>query len=237
MIERIYFIIKAFEGYRIDLKYLSKATNIKASQLKDKLVYLLSNSQLDGSLDPINDILSLSTLKPITKATHAFLQQIKNEIGNVLQIDFLKEEEIPKELEDKKQYLLQLRYLIVIHRNVGSSLFYRKLGTWELDPDLISGFLSAIWSFGSEIKSKTVPIQKMAYKEFEILLNQGEFIISALILAGNISTWHETKLAEFTTEFEMQFQENLKKYSGEITQFKSAGLIVDRIFELFRVYM
>ncbi|NVM31539.1 MAG: hypothetical protein HWN65_22065 [Candidatus Helarchaeota archaeon] len=237
LIERIYFVVKAFEGYRTDLKYLSKATNIKSSQLKDQLVYLLSSSRLEGNLDPINDNLTLSALKPISEETEAFLEEIKEGVGAVLEIDFERKEEIPKEIEDKKQYLLQLRYLLIIHRNMGTALFHRKLGTWEINPDLISGFLTAIGSFGSEIKSKSVPIRKMAYKEFEIILNQGELVVAALILDGNSSEWHELKLAEFTKEFEREFQENLKVWTGELTQFKSAGLMVDRVFELFRAYI
>jgi len=237
LIERIYYVIKAFEGHRTDLKYLSKAVNIKSSQLKDKLVHLISNSRLDGNLDPINDILTISALEPIIDDTQKFLEQIKKEIGEVLQIDYLKKEEIPKAIEDKKQYLLQLRYLLIIHREIGSALFHRKLGSWELNPDLISGFITAIGSFGTEIKSKSVPIQKMAYQEFEILLNQGEHVLSALILNGTSSKWHEKKLAQLTKEFEKEFEENLKQWSGELTQFKSAGLMVDRVFELFRAYI
>ncbi|NVM52060.1 MAG: hypothetical protein HWN66_00060 [Candidatus Helarchaeota archaeon] len=237
MIERIYFVIKAFEGYRAELKYLAKAIHTKSSQLKDKLVSLLSNSRLEGTLDPINDILTLTTLKPITNATHAFLKELEEEIGGVLQIDFLQKEEIPKEIEDKKQYLLQLRYLLIIHRSVGSALYHRKFGTWEIDPDLISGFLTAIQSFGSEIKAKSVPIRKMAYKEFEILLNQGELVVTALIVDGKTSEWHEMKLATFMKEFEDKFRENLAVWSGELTQFKTAGLMIDQIFELYRAYI
>ncbi|MDD1779027.1 MAG: hypothetical protein LUQ65_12750, partial [Candidatus Helarchaeota archaeon] len=237
LIQRIYFIIKAFQGYKVELKYLAKAINLKISQLKDNLVSLLSNSKLDGNLDPINDMLTLSTLKPITEATHTFLKPIQEEIGQILQIDFMKKEGIPKEIEDKRQNLLQLRYLLVIHRVVGATLFHRQFGTWEINPDLISGFLTAIQSFGAEIKSGTAPIRKMAYKGFEILLNQESALtFTALIVDGAISEWHEKKLAEFTKEFEKAFHDNLKSWSGELTQFKSTGLMIDRIFELFRVF-
>ena len=236
LIQKIYFVIKAFQGYKVELKYLSKAINVKISQLKDNLVSLLSNSKLLGNLDPITDMLTLSTLKPITEATQSFLKIIQEEIGQILQIDFMKKEQVPKEIEEKKQNLLQLRYLLVIHRVVGATLFHRQFGTWEINPDLISGFLTAIQSFGSEIKSETAAIRKMAYKGFEILLNQGELTFAALIVDGATSEWHEKKLAEFNKEFEREFHNNLKNWSGELTQFKSAGLMIDRIFELFRVF-
>ncbi len=236
LIRKIYFTVKAFQGYKVELKYLAKTLNLKPAQLKDKLVYLLSNAKLEGNLDSMSDMLTLSTLKPIGEATLVFLQAIEKEVGQVLQIDFLKKEAIPKEMEDKKQYLLQLRYLLVIHRSVGATIFHRQFGTWVLNPDLISGFLTAIQSFGSEIKSETAPIRKMSYKGFEILLNQGELIFAALIVDGNTSEWLEQKLAAFTKEFEKEFHSNLKSWSGELTQFKSAGLMVDRTFELFRVY-
>ncbi|MHA1651371.1 MAG: hypothetical protein ACTSYB_14360, partial [Candidatus Helarchaeota archaeon] len=236
LIERIYFVIKAFQGYKVELKYLAKTINMKTSQLKDKLVFLLSNSRLNGSLDPIHDMLILSSLKPIAEDTQNFLKEMEDEIHRLLKFDLKKKEAMPKELEDKKRYLLQMRYLLIIHRKVGATLFHRQFGTWEINPDLISGFLTAIQSFGSEIKSKDVPIRKMAYNEFEILLNQGELVFVALIVDGKTSEWHEKKLAEFTQAFEQEFQENLKTWSGELTQFKSTGLLIDRIFELFRVY-
>ncbi|MHA1130503.1 MAG: prenyltransferase/squalene oxidase repeat-containing protein [Candidatus Helarchaeota archaeon] len=236
LIGQIYFIIKAFQGYKAELKYLAKAINMKFSQLKDKLVYLLSNSKLDGTLDPIHDLLILNTLKPVSEETESFLKEIETQIGSILQIDFATAMEIPKDIGEKKEDLLKLRYLLIIHRQVGATLYHRQFGTWEIDPDLISGFLTAIQSFGQEIKSKDVPIQSMGYKEFEITLNQGKFVHVALIIDGKSSDWHKEKLAEFTKEFERQFQENLQTWSGELTQFKSAGLMIDRVFELYRVF-
>lgn len=237
LIERIYFIIKAFEGKKAEIKYLAKNIRAKSAHLKDTLVHLLSRSRLDGTLDPINDILTINTLKPIAEDTKSFLRQIQEEIGRVLQIDFSQKDTIPKEIDDFKQYLQQLRYLLVIHRQVGATLFHRQFGTWDINPDLISGFLSAIQSFSSEIKSKAVPIKKMAYKEFEIVLNQGEQVLVALIVDDNSSDWHEQKVAVFTSEFEEQFRQNLQSWSGELTQFKTAGLMIDRVFELYRAYI
>ena len=237
IIDRIYYIIKAFQGYRADLKYLSKSLSIKTSQLTDKLVHLISSSRLEGTLDPVNNMLSLSNLKPVIDTTQPFIEQVEQNLGTVLQIDFVQTEKIPQELEDIKQNLLQMRYLLIIHRVVGATLFHRKFGSWEINPDLISGFLTAIQSFGSEIKSKDVPINKMAYKEFEILLHQGALVSIALIVDGKGSEWHEQKLALFTKEFELKFEENLKHWSGELTQFKTAGLMVDQKFELYRAYL
>ncbi|MHA1266333.1 MAG: prenyltransferase/squalene oxidase repeat-containing protein [Candidatus Helarchaeota archaeon] len=237
LIEKVYFVIKAFEGYRSELKYLAKSVKLKLSHLKDKLVFLLSNSRLKGTLDPVQDILTLNSLEPIASTTNTFLIQIEEELGTLLQIDFVQKEALPKSIDNIKQNLLQLRYLLVIHQTVGATIFHRKFGAWEIDPDLISGFLTAIQSFSSEIKSKSVPIKKMAYKEFEILLNQGNLVYVALIVDGKGSNWHEDKLATFTKEFEVKFAPNLESWSGELTQFKEAGLMIDRIFELFRLYL
>ena len=77
----------------------------------------------------------------------------------------------------------------------------------------------------------------MAYKGFEILLNQGDSIFAALIFDGATSEWREKQLALFTKEFEREFHENLKAWTGELNQFKSAGLMIDRIFELFRAFI
>ena len=115
------------------------------------------------------------------------------------------------------------------------SIFSRKFGEWDLDTDLIAGFLTAIQSFGSEIKQKSIPIQRMEYKEFEILLEQGDKTFIALLIDEKESNWMREKLKTFLTEFEKEYEGSLKEWSGELFSFKNVGFLVDKVFELFRV--
>ncbi|MFX1450496.1 MAG: hypothetical protein ACFFCM_06625 [Promethearchaeota archaeon] len=133
------------------------------------------------------------------------------------------------------QEIEKLRYIIAIHKLVGATIFDKKLGEWELDPDLIGGFLGALQKFSSEFKRKDAPMRKMEYKDFEIILEQGNYAIFALFIDGSESEWIREKLNVFSKEFEKQFEENFKDWSGETTTFEKSEFLVERIFELYRV--
>ncbi|MFX1450461.1 MAG: hypothetical protein ACFFCM_06450 [Promethearchaeota archaeon] len=129
----------------------------------------------------------------------------------------------------------KLRYILAIHGEVGATIYDKKLGDWELDPDLIGGFLGVIQEFSSEIKKIRAPMRKMEYKDFEIILEQGKYAIFALFIDGIESYWLREKLLSFSRDFEKQFEENFKDWSGELTPFEKAEILVDRNFELYRL--
>ncbi|NVM03069.1 MAG: hypothetical protein HWN67_12075, partial [Candidatus Helarchaeota archaeon] len=98
----------------------------------------------------------------------------------------------------------KLRYILVIHRKVGATIYDKKLGDWELDSDLIGGFLGVIQEFSSEIKKVREPMRKMEYKNFEIILEQGKYAIFALFIDGVESYWLREKLTLFSRDFEKE---------------------------------
>ncbi|NVM03539.1 MAG: hypothetical protein HWN67_14515 [Candidatus Helarchaeota archaeon] len=133
------------------------------------------------------------------------------------------------------QEIEKLRYIIIIHKSVGATIYDKKLGEWELDPDLIGGFLGVLQRFSSKIKRKDAPMRKMEYKDFEIILEQGKYAIFSLFIDGNESDWIREKLNFFTKEFEKKYEENFKQWSGETTTFEKSDFLVERIFELYRL--
>ncbi|MFX0132938.1 MAG: hypothetical protein ACFFDN_04760 [Candidatus Hodarchaeota archaeon] len=133
------------------------------------------------------------------------------------------------------QEIEKLRYIIIIHKLFGATIYDKKMGEWELDPDLIGGFLGVLQTFSSEIKRKDAPMRKMEYKDFEIILEQGNYAIFSLFIDGNESDWIREKLSVFRKEFETQFEQNFKEWSGETTIFEKSDFLVERIFELYRL--
>ena len=99
----------------------------------------------------------------------------------------------------------------------------------------MGGFLTAIQSLSSEIKQKEIPIKRMEYKEFEILIEPGDYVFVALFIDGKESDWLRKKLNLFTQEFESMYENKLKNWLGELGAFEKSGFLVDKIFELFRV--
>jgi hypothetical protein len=99
-----------------------------------------------------------------------------------------------------------------------------------LDPDLISGFLTAVQSFGSELSSEKTEMKKLAYKDFEIELNVGDYVRAALFLIGPGTKWLINNLVTFINSFEQQFGEVLKDWHGDVSQFTTAPELVKEIF-------
>ena len=181
---------------------------------------MISNSKLIGELDSSNNTLSLLDA-PLPD-----------------QFSFKKsstKEKLKKETDPTKRGILSLRYIIVVHTQVGATIYNRKLGDWQMEADLIGGFLSAIQDFSLEIKKKQIPIEKMAYKEFEIMLEQGNYVLTALFIDGKGSEWIREKQKLFVKKFEKYYESNLKNWKGELTHFSNAGYLVDEVFELYRV--
>jgi len=221
-IRRVQFVVNAFTGKKIELSYLAKVMNMKLKPLKLKLINLISNSKLVGELDSSTDTLILKE----TKTDDKFITKRKKVV---------KAESTEEETDPIKEDLLSLRYLMVIHNEVGATVYNRKLGTWQMDSDLIGGFLTAMQDFSLEIKKKRIPIERMEYEEFEIMLEQGKYILVALFIDGKGSDWLRKKQQLYVKKFEKYFESNLKHWKGELTFFNNSGFLVDEVFELYRV--
>ncbi|MFX0140909.1 MAG: hypothetical protein ACFFDN_45140 [Candidatus Hodarchaeota archaeon] len=134
-----------------------------------------------------------------------------------------------------KHEIKKIRYIIAIHNIIGATIYDKKMGAWELDPDLIGGLLNAIQEFSSEIKKMRAPMRKLEYRDFEIIIEQGKYAIFALFIDGRESDWLRDKLNTFCNEFEKDFEKNLKNWTGEISTFEKSNVILERIFELYRI--
>ena len=223
-IKRVQFIVGAFSGKKIDLSYLAKVMNMKIKPLKLKLINLISNSKIVGELDSSTDTLTL-------KGTTTKGKYPAKKKGPIT----AEPSDIGEETDPIKQDILSLRYLMVIHNDVGATVYSRKLGTWQMDSDLIGGFLTAMQDFSLEIKKKQIPIKRMEYKEFEIILEQGKYILVALFIDGKGSDWLLKKQQLYVKKFEKYFSSNLQHWKGELTFFNNSGFLVDEVFELYRV--
>ena len=140
---------------------------------------------------------------------------------------------IRKEIERKESnYSLRVaHYLLIIYKLSGLCLFSYKFSPGEFDPDLISGFLQAIQSFGSEFStSQESGMKRLSYKDFEIIIEEGEFIRVALVGIGKITSYLDDRLKDFVTLFSDQFREDLVRFEGRIEQFRPAEAIIKNLF-------
>ncbi|NVM04978.1 MAG: hypothetical protein HWN67_21835, partial [Candidatus Helarchaeota archaeon] len=146
------------------------------------------------------------------------------------------EENINRNLQlmEKIYGLSILNYIIVVHRDSGLTLYEAQLSSITLNPDLISGFITAIQSFGTEVSKKDSPVTGLKYENYNIEIETGDYIRSVILLNGKINVYLAQGLFNFVKEFENQYEDKLKLFQGNISQFRDAKNLFSRTFGLSR---
>ncbi|MHA1264620.1 MAG: PCI domain-containing protein [Candidatus Helarchaeota archaeon] len=142
---------------------------------------------------------------------------------------------INQKIEQKEaNYSLRVaRYLLIIYKTSGLCIYNYKFSPGEVDPDLLSGFLQAIQSFGTEFSStEEAGMQRLSYKDFEISLEEGPHIRTALVGVGKITPYLQDRLKDFVKLFSNQFQTDLEQFSGNIQVFYETDKLIKNIFGL-----
>jgi hypothetical protein len=159
------------------------------------------------------------------------------------------------EEESITEAMNKLRHLFVFHEESGVCLVYHPFTESKIDPQLISGFLSAITSFGTQFddatkkksaaaqEAGTVKVQKSAgsdlkelvYKEYRILMETSGSCKFAVLIAGQSSKILSFKISQFVKHFMRTYDEVLKDWKGNVRVFKDVDKMVRLIFGLTRV--
>jgi hypothetical protein len=144
-----------------------------------------------------------------------------------------------KAKEEKKLKMLRqtvsLAQLVVVHLGSGMAAYSRNLGTEEsVDPNLISGFLSANQSLmGQVFKGKAPSGLRFAdYGENKVISYIGKYVMSALFCTEAAGEELQSILESFTDEFEKNYEKELAAWHGDMDAFKGADAIADRVFSL-----
>jgi hypothetical protein len=128
-----------------------------------------------------------------------------------------KDEALEKEqsLIRKPKYRELFRTLLVIDQKSGLPLVTYSREDLETDKELVSGFLSAMDSFVSEIGGSE-SMNEINYKGFNIHATYGKWIKLALILSNPAKKSLKERLAYFLKDFE-------ERYADEINLFIETG--------------
>ncbi|NHI92927.1 MAG: hypothetical protein EAX96_10535 [Candidatus Lokiarchaeota archaeon] len=134
-------------------------------------------------------------------------------------------------LDQEKNYLHDiLKYLMIIHKDTGLTLFEKGFFGFKLDPDLVGGFLTAIQSFGSEISSTETSMKKLVYKDFQIEIEDGDYVRAAIILKGESTIYLIKKLLDYVKYFEKKYENQLPEWSGNLQIFKDEDKDLENFF-------
>ena len=152
-----------------------------------------------------------------------------------------KKQKLIREINKKYNAILNLQHLIIIHKESGGSIYNYSFREREFDPDLISGFLSAISNFqvstrinGKKGKKKDEGPEEfeLSYSNFIILLLSGVYVQVALILDRKPSDDTRDTLNEFIKVLEFQHEKYLKNYTGNIKHFRNTDQLIEQFFEI-----
>ena len=124
---------------------------------------------------------------------------------------------------------INMEHLLVIYKESGVSLFSISMGSANIDSDLISGFISAVATFGEQINLHEA-LSEMKYGDKMVLLSDGDYIRVAIILNKKASKSLREKIKTFVKEFEDLYADVLPKWKSSLTEFKNTRSLVDNIF-------
>ncbi len=133
--------------------------------------------------------------------------------------------------------VMNIQYLLVIHKETGTAILSQNMRSHKLDGDLISGFLTALTSFQSELAAEKLdPAGKkgfaLDYEKFKIFLEDGVFIRAALILGAEASATLKEKLVNYITQYEKHFYNELKDWRGNLKTVEGGPNLIEQIFDL-----
>ncbi|MCK4381410.1 MAG: hypothetical protein KAW51_09760, partial [Candidatus Lokiarchaeota archaeon] len=123
---------------------------------------------------------------------------------------------------------INLEHVLVLYKGTGTCVFFKSFGSEQIDPELISGFISAISSFGKDLVSQE-ELNEISYGDKMLLLSDGEFIRVALVLSKKASLILRRNLMEFIHSFERDYANDLPNWRGQLNIFRDAGSIIDEI--------
>jgi len=145
-----------------------------------------------------------------------------------------------KTLYQKLSDVENMQYLLVITKDGGVPCFSKSLADVPIDESLVSGFLSAISTFGQEIGSKIQEgeggLEELSYRQFKIIISEGDYIRVALLLLKRPSETIKQKLRLFLKYFEEVYKEELKDFSGEVFEDVPVTKMIEEVFEADLLY-
>ncbi|MFW9999516.1 MAG: hypothetical protein ACFE9Q_05050 [Candidatus Hodarchaeota archaeon] len=123
---------------------------------------------------------------------------------------------------------INLEHILVLYKGTGTCIYFKSFGSEEIDPELISGFISAISSFGKDLVSQE-ELNEISYGDKMLLLSDGENIRVALVLGKKASLILRRNLMEFIHVFEKIYANELPNWRGQLNIFRDSGTLVDDI--------
>ncbi|MBD3229391.1 MAG: hypothetical protein GF329_14495 [Candidatus Lokiarchaeota archaeon] len=200
-------IVKIYKS--ISLKEMADKLEIPAPHVEKLLVKMIETNKIHGSIS--GDVFERS-------------QAIEYVQKSSTRSKFLN-----KKIEDARN----LQYVLIIHKISGSCVFSYACSELNFDSDLVSGFLQAISSFGTEIdSSQTTPLEEIKWRGFVIAMSEGNLVKTAFICKKSPAPSLKANIKYFILNFENKFNKNLTNWTGDIQPFRKTRSLIEKFFKV-----
>ncbi len=138
-------------------------------------------------------------------------------------------------LADSFYDIHKIRRILLIHQETGLCLL-DPIVDRKMKANLVSALIQAITAFGlnltetedsSDTLDVTSSLQQITYRDFHIIVHDGQYMRNALIFKQPPSSQLGKRLEEFTERFEDQYQDTLENWVGRLNLFDDAIDLVD----------
>ncbi|MEX2715230.1 MAG: hypothetical protein Q6370_002895 [Candidatus Sigynarchaeota archaeon] len=135
---------------------------------------------------------------------------------------------------NKARDLFNLNNIIVLDKRSGIDIFGQTYGEFKLDPTLVSGFLSAIGTFGLELTNTDEDSQtiKLEYKKSKIVISEFKGFRITMIMKDAPSSAMLASLDRFAHDIEEKYGKLLQNFNGETTAFQDMGKLIEKHFHV-----
>ncbi|MFW9947059.1 MAG: hypothetical protein ACFFDX_09555 [Candidatus Odinarchaeota archaeon] len=127
-----------------------------------------------------------------------------------------------EEIFNKCMDILNLNYIMVSEKKSSLNVYEQVFIKQKLDPTLISGFLSAIHSFGIELTNSDEKTQtiKLEYKNLKVLMSEFKDFRIIIIMNELPSQKFLDSINNLALDIETQYSRYLETFRGNIEPFK-----------------
>ncbi len=142
--------------------------------------------------------------------------------------------EITKEVSQIFLDTINIRQILIFHRITGTTLVSKSFVEAETDPDLISGFITAISAFEKELVGIAGGLEELKYKFIRFLLDIRELSTACILVSGdyNPSIKLRKNFSEFHERFELEFRSDLENFDGYVKPYRNIAHLLEDHFEI-----
>ncbi|MHA1480483.1 MAG: hypothetical protein ACTSQZ_03560 [Candidatus Thorarchaeota archaeon] len=118
-----------------------------------------------------------------------------------------------------------LSHFLIVYKGSGGCLFYHPFKETEIQPDLISGFISAMGSMFGEFtgSGREETVESLKYQGMILNGFNGKYVIGILIAERDVSS--SFNLKGFIEGFESRYDTALQDWQGELFHFEHEWIV------------